>query len=77
MSAQRNLRSYTRGTTVRLIIGGVFLLVLLGNGLIWILYGGMAALQSLICMGTFLIPIGLIALALTIMEWIVRKNRDG
>jgi hypothetical protein len=77
MSAQRNLRSYTRGTTVRLIIGGAFLLVLVGNGLIWLLYGPVAALQSLICMGTFLIPIGLIALALTIMEWIVRKNRDG
>jgi len=76
MSPQRNLRSYTRGTTARLIIGGAVLLVLVGNGLIWLLYGGMEALQSLICMGTFLIPIGLIALALTIMEWIVRKNRD-
>jgi len=76
MSAQRNLRSYTRGTTAHLIIGGAVLLVLVGNGLIWLLYGGMAALQSLICMGTFLIPIGLIALALTFMEWIVRKNRD-
>lgn len=77
MSAQRNLRTYTRGTTMRLIIGGAFLLVLVGNGLIWLLYGGMAALQSLICMGTFLIPIGLIALALTIMDRIVRKYRDG
>jgi len=76
MSAQRNLRSYTRGTTARLIIGGAVLLVLVGNGLIWLLYGGMAALQSLICMGAFLIPIGLIALVLSIMEWIVRKNRD-
>jgi len=76
MSAQRNLRSYTRGTTARLILGGAVLLVFVGNGLIWLLYGGMAALQSLICMGTFLIPIGLIALALTFMEWIVRKNRD-
>ena len=76
MSPQRNLRSYTRGTTARLIIGGAVLLVLVGNGLIWLLYGGMEALQSLICMGTFLIPIGLIALALTFMEWIVRKNRD-
>ena len=76
MSPQRNLRSYTRGTTARLIIGGAVLLVFVGNGLIWLLYGGMAALQSLICMRTFLIPIGLIALALTFMEWIVRKNRD-
>ncbi len=77
MSAQRNLRSYTRSTTVRLVIGGTFLLVLVGNGLVWLLYGGMAALQSLICMGAFLIPIGLIALVLAVMEWIVRKNRDG
>jgi len=77
MSAQRNLRSYTRGTTVRLIIGGAFLLVLVGNGLIWLLYGGTTALQSFICMGTFLIPIGLIALVLTVMQWIVRKYRDG
>jgi hypothetical protein len=77
MSAQRNLRAYTRGTTARLIIGGAFLLLLVGNGLIWLLYGGMAALQSLICMGTFLIPLGLIALILTVMDWIVRKYRDG
>ena len=77
MSAQRNLRAYTRGTTARLIIGGAFLLLLVGNGLIWLLYGSMAALQSLICMGTFLIPIGLIALVLTVMDRIVRKYHDG
>ena len=62
---------------MRLVIGGAFLLVLVGNGLVWLLYGSMAALQSLICMGTFLIPIGLIALVLAVMEWIVRINRDG
>jgi hypothetical protein len=62
---------------MRLIIGGAFLLLLVGNGLIWLFYGGMAALQSLICMGTFLIPLGLIALILTVMDWIVRKYRDG
>lgn len=77
MGTRRDLRSYTRGTTFRLIIGGAFLLVLVGNGLIWLLYGGAAALQSLVCMVTFLIPIGLIALVLTVMEWIVSKNRDG
>ncbi len=77
MSARRDLRSYTRGTTARLIIGAGLLLVIVGNGLIWLLYGGAAALQSLVCMVTFLIPIGLIALVLTVMEWIVSKNRDG
>ena len=77
MSGRRDLRSYTRSTTLRLVLGGGLLLLLVGNGLVWLLYGSTAALQSFICMGTFLVPIGLIALVLTIMEWIVRKNRDG
>ncbi len=76
MSAHRNLRSYTRSTTVHLIVGGAFLLIFVGNGLIWLFYGRSAATQSVICMGTFLIPVGLIALALAIMEWVVRKYHD-
>ena len=73
----RDLRHYARQTNVRLLIGFVLLLFLVGDGLIYLLYGSNSALMGLICLLGALIPIGIIILILFILEKIVQKaNQD-
>ena len=73
----RDLRRYHRQTTTRLIIGGLFLLFVVGDGLIYLVYGPGAAVTGLICLGTGLIPVGLIVLVLELLGWLARKmDRD-
>ncbi|NLG73669.1 MAG: hypothetical protein GX495_16695 [Chloroflexi bacterium] len=71
-----DLRRYARQTQVRLITGGLFLLFIVGDGLILLLYGPQAAALGLICLLVGLAPLALIWLALVGIEWIVRKNAN-
>lgn len=73
----RDLRKYASQTTVRLIAAGFLLLFVVGDGLIWVIYGPGAAVTGLLCLGAGLIPIVLIYLVLALMEWVVKRaNRD-
>jgi hypothetical protein len=73
----RDLRSYMKDTNVRLIAGALILLFIVGDGLIWIIYGFGAALMGLLCMLGAFVPIGLILLLLSLSDWIVKRaNRD-
>jgi hypothetical protein len=56
----RDLRKYASQTNVRLILGALFLLFVVGLGLIWLLYGFKAAALGLLCLFGALIPLGLI-----------------
>jgi hypothetical protein len=69
----RDLRKYSRQTTIRSGIGFLFLLVFVGGGLIYIFYGLEAVIGGLICMGLGLLPLGLIALALVLIGWVSGK----
>jgi hypothetical protein len=72
-----NSRTYGRQTTIRLIVGGLVLLFIVGDGLIYILYGSSAAITGLLCIGGGLIPIGLVALAVWLIDWVAKRaNRD-
>jgi len=71
----RDLRRYARQTNTRLILGGVFLLLIIGDGLIYLFYGPQAAMLGLTCMIAGLAPLLLIWLALMILEWITRRAR--
>ena len=71
----RDLRSYSRQTNARLILGGVLLLFLVGDGLIYLFYGSQAAILGAICMIAGLSPLLLIWLALVLVEWITRRAR--
>jgi hypothetical protein len=74
---KRDLRDYARQTNVRLIIGGLLLLFLVGDGLIYFIYGPAAAVSGLLCIGVGLIPVILIFLVFVVMDWIVKRaNRD-
>ncbi len=73
----RDLRRYARQTNLRLIVGALLLVFVIGDGLIYVIYGPASALMGLICLLAGLSPILLILLALALMDWIVKRaNRD-
>ena len=70
---KRDLRAYARKTNVRLFIGFFVVLVLIGGGLIWWVYGRAAAVSGAFCMLASASPLVLIWLALNIIEWVAKK----
>ena len=72
----RDLRKYAKQTNVRLIIGGLLLLFIVGVGLIYFLYGPGAALMGLICLLVGLVPLVLIWLMFFILEFITKRAQD-
>jgi uncharacterized SAM-binding protein YcdF (DUF218 family) len=71
----RDLRKYANQTNTRLILGALLVLLIVGDGLIWIIYGAGAAITGLLCIGAGLLPILIIIGVLWLMDWVVRKNR--
>jgi len=72
----RDLRQYARQTNVRLVIGFILLLLVVGDGLIYLYYGRGAAIMGLICILGGLTPTILILLVLWFIDWIVRVNNQ-
>ena len=74
---RRDLRHYASQTTFRLVAGSLFLLFTIGLGAIGLIYGPYAALMGFLCLLGALIPIGLIALSIYGMDWVVKRgNRE-
>jgi len=72
-----DLRRYASETTVRLIVGALALLFVIGLGLVWWIYGFGAAIMGLLCLLGALVPIGLIGFFLFGLDWVVKKvNKD-
>jgi hypothetical protein len=71
----RDLREYTRKTEVRLVAGFLILVLLVGDGLIFLFYGTGAGLFGLACILAGLVPVLLIVVFLWIAENVVKKNR--
>lgn len=69
----RDLRKYMRDTNVRLIIGALILLFVVGLGLIWSIYGFGAAVMGFLCLLGAFVPIGLILLVLNFSDWILKR----
>lgn len=70
----QDLRKYSSQTKYRLILWFIVLLFTLGLGLIWLVYGGRAALFGFLCLLGFGIPVGLIALLMLGLDKIVKKD---
>jgi hypothetical protein len=74
---EHDLRKYARQTNVRLIIAGLLVLFIVGDGLIYLIYGTGAALTGLLCLVGGLVPIVLIFLFLLLIDWVVKRaNRE-
>jgi hypothetical protein len=71
----KDLRKYSRDTNVRLAVGAVLLLLVVGIGLIWAIYGEGAAGMGLLCVLAGLFPVLLILLAFLGIEWILKRAR--
>jgi hypothetical protein len=56
----RDLRQYASQTNRRLIAGGILLLFIVGDGLIYVFFGANAALMGLVCLVIGLIPLILV-----------------
>jgi energy-converting hydrogenase Eha subunit E len=69
----RNLRQYARQTNVRLLIGFGLILFIIGDSLIYFIYGREAAILGFICLLAGLFPLVLIGLALRLMEKVVDR----
>ncbi len=71
----RDLRDYSKQTTVRLVLGALILLLVVGVGLIWLIYGGNAAGMALTCLLAALVPVILILAIFVGIEWILKHAR--
>ncbi len=71
----RDLRKYGRQTNVRLIAGALLLIFVVGDGLIYLIYGSGAAMMGLLCLLAGMVPVLLTILVLFLLDWI-RKRAD-
>jgi hypothetical protein len=71
----RDLRKYTKQTNFRLILGAFILLVVVGVGLIWLIYGKGAGGMALVCLLAALAPIILILAMFLAIDWILSHAR--
>lgn len=70
----RDLRRYARQTNIRLVLGALLLLFLVGDGLIYLIYGRGAAIMGFLCLIGGLIPVLLTFLILFLIDWIVKRS---
>jgi hypothetical protein len=71
----RDLRKYGQQTNIRLIAGALVLLFVVGDGLIYFIYGGGAALMGILCLLAGMVPVLFTILVLVLLDWI-RKRVD-
>jgi hypothetical protein len=70
----RNLKDFRRQTDLRLMVGFVAILIFVGDGLVWWLYGPGAASLGLLCLLAGISPIALLWLILKGLEWLGRRT---
>ncbi|MBT3322025.1 MAG: hypothetical protein HN392_07030 [Anaerolineae bacterium] len=73
----RDLRKYAQDTSVQLGVGAFLLLFIVGDGLIYFIYGKGAAMMGLLCLLAGVAPVLIILLFMLILNWIVKRaNRE-
>jgi ABC-type uncharacterized transport system permease subunit len=61
-------------TESRLLVSGLLILMGVGGGLVWILYGGTAAVTAVVCLLGGVGILGLLWLILTLLELWVKRD---
>lgn len=70
----RDLRQFSRQTNKRLIIGFILLLLIVGDGLILLIYGMPAAISGLLCLLAGLAPLALLWAILNGLDWLGQRT---
>ena len=71
----RDLRRYTRQTNIRLLIGFILLVIIVGGILVFLFFGPAALPAFFICLAAGLLPLVIIWLILTLMDWFVKRSQ--
>ena len=71
-----DLRKYRQQTNFRLVIGALGILFIIGDGLIFLLYGKEAGLMGIFCIGIGLVPIAAIYVFLWLINIIVKNSNN-
>jgi protein-S-isoprenylcysteine O-methyltransferase Ste14 len=79
MSSEKRRRSFSpdrhrRQTQARLIVGGLLILLGIGGGLVWLIYGRSAAMTAVVCLLAAAGILGLLWLILTLLERWVKEE---
>jgi len=69
-------KKYAHQTHIRLIIGVMLIILIIGPLIVNAIYGRNAALSALMCMGGALIPIAVIFISLYLLDWVVKRRND-
>jgi hypothetical protein len=70
-SPQFDKDQHQRETHARMIVGGVVILLGVGGGLVWVIYGRTAAITAVGCLLAAFALLGLLWLLLTLIErWV-------
>ncbi len=71
----KDLRKYSRDTTIRLAVGAVVLLLVVGVGLIWAIYGQGAGGLAFTCLFAGVMTVALIVGIFFAIDWILSRAR--
>jgi O-antigen/teichoic acid export membrane protein len=71
----KDLRKFSRETSIRLALGAFILLFVVGVGLIWLIYGESAAGMGVVCLLAALFPVILILAIFLAIEWVLSRAR--
>lgn len=71
----RDLRKYAQQTTIRLVIGGLLVIIIVAEILIAFFYGREAAIAGAVCILIGLAPLFITWFFLIVLEWIVQRRQ--
>ncbi len=71
----KDLRKYARDTNVRLAVGAIILLFVVGVGLVWAIYGKGAGGLAFTCLLAAAAPVLMIVFVFFAIDWILRHAR--
>jgi len=67
-------RHHWQQTQVRLLVGGLAVVGIIGGGLVWLLYGRAAAITTWLCLLGGASVLGLLWMVLGLLEWWVKED---
>jgi len=70
-----DFRRYRQQTNFRLIIGFLIVLLVVGLGLVFVIYGENAAIAGLLFLVISLSPVVIIVIILQVLQWIINRTR--